>query len=141
MRQQLFLSFMILVFLVNCQAQVSEEWIPIRVPGVVYPILARSSRLQGDVRAKCSISEDGSVASVEILASPHSLLSDYVKDNLAKWKFRSTKPNLQNGQVIVKYTFLLRGACEEVRMCHETEFLYEFPYHVIAIADHYPLRS
>jgi TonB family protein len=125
---------------VVCYAQPSQAWIPSKVLGIIYPRLARNSRLEGDVRAKCVIKGDGSVADVEILSTPHSLLSSAVKSNLFQWKFRRTGSGNGANEVIVTYTFRLIGACEELLLFKGTEFWYEYPYHVIAIADSLPLR-
>jgi TonB family protein len=143
MRHPLFLfshSIIVLGLVAACWAQSSEIWLPSKILGIVYPRLARFSRVEGEVKAKCLIKEDGSVATVEILSSPHNWLSDEVKRNLSQWRFRRDSPGAQKNEVIVTYTFRLSGECEDSRLCKETEFWYEYPYHAVAIADHYPLR-
>ena len=140
MRRQLFLSFAAIALAVICNAQPNGAWIPSKIRGILYPNLARHSKLEGDVKAKCVIKEDGSVADVEILSSPHSLLSNEVKNNLLQWKFLHRGSRADKNEAIVTYTFQLTGECEDERLCKETEFWYEYPYHVIARADHYPMR-
>lgn len=140
MRHPLFLSIIVLGLAAACYAQPSDAWIPSKILGIVYPVLARNSRLEGEVKAKCLIKEDGSVAAVEILSSPNDILSDEVKSNLLRWKFRLSGSGAHKNDVIVTYSFRLNGECEDARLCKETEFWYEYPYHIIAIADHYPLR-
>jgi hypothetical protein len=144
MRQLLFLSIIVIALAATCSAQQpnsSGAWIPSKILGIVYPILARNSRLEGDVKVKCLIGENGFVKDVEILASPHALLSDCVKANLARWKFRHSGSVAHEDAAIITYSFRLSGTCEDSRFCKETEFWYEYPYHVIAIADHFPLRQ
>jgi TonB family protein len=121
-------------------AQDTNAWVPSKILGMIYPTLARHSRLEGDVTAKCRIREDGSVAEVEILSSPHKLLTEYVKSNLLQWQFRRTGSAVHENQITVTCSFRLSGECEDARRCKETEFWYEYPYHVIAIVDHFPLR-
>lgn len=136
----LFLSISLFVLVITCQAQSTETWIPSKILGIVYPNLARRSKVEGDVRAKCLIKEDGSVSDIEILSSPHIFLTDSVRSNLLQWKFRYGGSGTQENIVIVTYTFRLSGTCEDVRLCKETEFWYEHPYHVIAVADQFPVR-
>jgi TonB family protein len=140
MRRQLFLSFIVIALTRICIAQSGEAWIPSKVLGIVYPKLARYSQLEGDVKAKCSIKEDGSVTKVEILSSPHPLLSNEVKSNLLQWKFRHSGSGNPSNEIVVIYTFKFSGVCDDERFCKETEFWYEYPYHVIVLADQYSTR-
>lgn len=137
MRWAFTISIFVLGLAAACYAQSSDVWVPSKILDIVYPTLARHGKIYGDVKAKCLIKADGSVATVEILSSAHDLLSIYVKKNLLQWKFRKTVSEIQANEVIVTYTFQFSGECKDERLCKDTEFWYEYPYHVMAIADQY----
>jgi len=54
--------------------------------GIIYPPLARQTRISGTVAAKVSVAHDGRVDEVKIL-SGHPLLQQAVLDSLKKWTF------------------------------------------------------
>jgi len=68
---------------------------PLKVRHVVpvYPDIARSARVQGDVVLDCTISNEGRVVDVKVL-SGHPLLQGAAVDAVRQWRYR---PTLLNG--------------------------------------------
>ncbi len=62
----------------------------------VYPPLAKSARIQGDVKFNVIVATDGTVRSVEFV-SGHPLLVPAAKDAVMQWVY---KPTLLNGQPV-----------------------------------------
>ena len=60
-------AFLLFLILFPTTSRSSEDWIPQRIVGMVYPRVAVHSRTVGTVRVKCSISKAESVSSVEIV--------------------------------------------------------------------------
>ena len=107
-----------LVFLISfpTTSMSSEDWIPERIVGVVYPRVAVHSRTEGTVRVNCSISEDGSVSSAEIVfisgpkPAARDLLGKAAVDNAKRWRFKKTEAaGTPSDSVALTYTFRLKG--------------------------------
>jgi Gram-negative bacterial TonB protein C-terminal len=60
---------------------------PVHVESLVYPSIARQSRLQGDAVLVAQIASDGSV-SIPLIKSGHPMFVHVAEENLKKWKFQ-----------------------------------------------------
>ena len=113
-----------------CHRQASSDWIPSRILGMAYPRVASLARLEGNVEAKCSVNDDGSVAGVSIVSGPP-LLAQSVRLNLLRWTFRRvTRSPKGSGEAVVVYSFKLAGPCDEYNRCKE-EYWFEYPNRVL----------
>ncbi len=68
----------------------------ISAPPPVYPMLARQSRIQGDVVLNAVITEDGNVTDLSVI-SGHPLLVQAAEDAVRQWKYQTT---LLNGEPV-----------------------------------------
>jgi len=126
------LLFLSVLMTISC-AEAATELSPARVLGMTYPVEARGARIEGDVKATCSIRSDGSVTDVTII-SGHRVLARSVISNLYRWTFRrSDNESGAAGQVIVRYSFHLKGDCVRSTNCKE-EYWYEFPDHITVVS-------
>lgn len=110
-----------------CHAEDAPGWIPSRIVGIDYPLLALQSRTHGPVEIECILASDGSVSSAKILSgSP--LLGRAVLDRLSEWQFRATSSGLQQ-PAVVTLTLMFRLE-EQAVSAPKTKFVYEYPYTV-----------
>jgi protein TonB len=58
-----------------------------------YPQVARRAGLGGRVTVRAVIAEDGSVDTVEVLASTNSLFNEAAVDAVRKWRYRPARMN------------------------------------------------
>ena len=71
----------------RAQSGSAQEWIPRRIAGMDYPVLARSARIEGQVQVVCTLNRDGSVASTKITGNPHPILASAAMKNASAWMF------------------------------------------------------
>jgi TonB family protein len=77
----------------------------------VAPVMPREAvtrKIEGDVMAELSVGRDGNVTTVNILKSPHLLLSDAVTDAMKKWVFRPMIVDGMPQAFLVKQTYAFR---------------------------------
>lgn len=89
---------------INSQNQTEEDRVPEIVGGiqrlmdeVEYPDEAEEQKIQGTVRLGVMVKKDGSIGEIDVIQSPHPLLSRAAKKAARKMKY---KPGIQDG----KYT-------------------------------------
>ncbi len=117
-----------------CHAEALAVWLPARVLGIVYPSEAKFARIEGDVRARCILREDGSVADVIIL-SGHPVLARSVKANLLRWTFRrSNDEREKEREAMVAFSFQFKGSCDNHRGCKE-EYWFDYPGRVTVVSE------
>ena len=76
---------------------------------LVYPSVARMTRVQGVVVVKVKLADDGSVLSASAISGNKTLIPDTLS-NVKKWRF---KPNTSKSAVIVFDFRLTDGACHD----------------------------
>ena len=82
----------------------------ISAPPPVYPMLARQSRIQGDVVLNAVITKDGNVTDLSVI-SGHPLLVQAAEDAVRQWKYQTT---LLNGEPVeVEITVTIHFALGE----------------------------
>jgi TonB family protein len=134
LKKSLRVLFLCAASLPTYNAESLAAWLPARVLGAVYPREAKFARIEGTVRARCIIREDGSVAEVVIL-SGHPVLARSVKANLLRWTFRradSDRKVLE--EYVLTYNFRFEGSCDHHKGCKE-EFWYEYPDRVTIVSE------
>lgn len=60
----------------------------VRKVNPLYPELARKMRIQGIVLMQAVIGIDGEVQDIDVLSSPHKMLTDAAIDALHEWRYR-----------------------------------------------------
>jgi TonB family protein len=87
------MMFLCLMLLLSVAASAGDEaegiWIPTRMVGIDYPVLAQQSRTHGVVKVACTIASDGTVSSAKI-TSGSLLLGASIQERISQWKFRFT---------------------------------------------------
>lgn len=86
------------------EGQTEENAIPTHQSPPQYPDRARKDGVEGDVSLLFVVNESGSVESVEILSSPHPLLSESCRRAIQSWRFKPAR----NKGVPVKMRFRIR---------------------------------
>jgi TonB family protein len=83
---------------------------PMRVVLLHYPCLALKAKIQGPVRVRCVIAQNGTCGDVKPVAG-HPLLLPDALDNLKQWRYRPAKASPQRSvrSVEVEYRFEIRG--------------------------------
>lgn len=109
---------LVMVAMLACAASAASR--PLKVIPASYPRLASLAGLQGEVRLRALISDQGDVSKVES-SIENSLLSDAARRSLVQWRF---EPCLQNRkcEVTITFVFVLEGLCDGE--C-KTEFRYD----------------
>ena len=113
-------------------AESESEWVPVRVVGIDYPVLARQSRTAGIVRVQCDIASDGSVAKATI-TSGSLLLGSSILEGIGDWRFQKAPSTVRprSNRVTLTVTFILRDA---TTMHTKTQFVYDYPYNVTVVS-------
>ena len=65
------------------------EAVPKRIFGAAYPRLAHLANIQGRVKLEATVSEDGTVAEVRLIAG-HALLAPTATESLRRWVFSNS---------------------------------------------------
>jgi TonB family protein len=74
-----------------------------------YPVLPRTARVEGDVKAEFTLDRGGDVTSVKII-SGHALLKEATEDNIRTWKFQLSPREAVDGKVFrTKFSYKLSG--------------------------------
>jgi TonB family protein len=110
----------------------NHEIAPVRVVSLRYPCLALKVKLQGTVRVRCRIAEDGSCPDPAI-DSGHPLFLREVTENLKLWRFPVLKNGSELRSITIEYRFEIRG----VRVPEddpEACVTFEFPNRVLVTA-------
>jgi TonB family protein len=110
----------------------NHEVAPVRVVSLRYPCLAVKVRLQGKVRVRCRIAEDGSCPDPAI-DSGHPLFLQEVTQNLKLWRFPALKSGSGLRSITIEYRFEIRG----VRVPEddpEAYVTFDFPNRVLVTA-------
>lgn len=105
---------------------------PTRIVSIHYPCLALKARIQGKIRIRCAIGEDGACADVKIVYG-HPLFYTAALENAKKWRFAPLKTASPSRTVDIDYRFEIRG----VRVPEDqpdVEVTFELPHTVIVIA-------
>lgn len=107
----------------------ASDWFLFRSDAPVYPILANQARIEGVVRLKLSLDEEGGVLKVDLI-SGHPVLARTAEENIRLWKFVAPCGDKQGASRVVEFTyeFRLNG---EVEMNPRTQFRYEHPFRAI----------
>jgi TonB family protein len=88
------MMFLCLMLLLSVAASAGDEaegiWIPTRMVGIDYPVLAQQSRTHGVVKVACTIASDGTVSSAKI-TSGSLLLGASILERISQWKFDSLR--------------------------------------------------
>ena len=86
----------------------AQDWIPYTTAVITsYLPLARMAKVTGDVVIRCTLNEDGTVASAEVV-SGHALLREEARQNALVWKFRRTSTG-GDRSITLTYQFRLEG--------------------------------
>jgi len=96
-----------------------------RVVATEYPAFARMADLQGKVVLEAAISDEGTVAHVEIV-SGHPLLATAARDTLLRWRFSACRRQDEACKIKVAFSFVLSGTCTLGSVC-PTEFVADLP--------------
>ena len=125
--------FALLLALASAIADDSNiTWVPKKISGLDYPILAAQARIEGQVIIDLTLSRDGTVEhSVVLSGTP--VLAEAAKTNIELWRFRTVcTKGVPGGHVIVTYTFTLQGSADTRA---RARFFYEDPFNVIVIGE------
>jgi TonB family protein len=97
-----------LVFVAFVAVVAAQELKPIRTaPFERYPPLAHQARIAGDVRVKCVLNKDGSVADA-VPESGHPILTRAAAANAKLWQFASVDAEPKRAsEVVVRFRFRL----------------------------------
>ncbi len=115
----------------------SQDWMPSRIVGIDYPVLAIQARIAGTVKIKCILDEDGKVVSTEILdvagtKGTRELLGKAAQDNAMKWVFGRQNLREQRSALInYHFEFEVRPSPAYLR----SRFIFDFPQSVRVIAE------
>lgn len=104
------------------------------IVGATYPRLAQLARIEGVVRVKALIADDGLVRDV-VVESGHRLLKEVVTESLRQWRFSlpECKSSADGFQMLWRFTF--SGSCEmHGKACRQT-FVYEHPGSVSVVSE------
>lgn len=115
-------------------AACGDQCYPVRVVGATYPRLAQLARIEGVVRVKALIADDGLVRDV-VVESGHRLLKEVVTESLRQWRFSlpECKSSADGFQMLWRFTF--SGSCEmHGKACRQT-FVYEHPGSVSVVSE------
>jgi TonB family protein len=114
----------VLTLWATAQTQLSDNGLTVkRVVGMTYPRLAQLAAVQGEVELVVTVSGDGKVQAIRLLAGS-GLLAPAAKDALSKWRFAGCAPGGTCDMKIV-FSFVLCGQCE-LPNC-PTEFQVDLP--------------
>ena len=124
---------LVLALLVVCFSQTPDMRCVIHAESLQYPELARSARIQGDVRVRLKLDRRGKVVSATPV-SGHPLLGREAGENVKQWVFSAG----EEGELEVVYQFRL----EEPRLYYRppTKVTFDFPDQ-ISILSSLPLPS
>jgi len=114
------IAFLLICYVESVKAQ---EWIPKKVVGMDYPVIASRARIEGKVEVICMINPDGSVASTTI-ESGNPILSKPARDNASKWIFNGKPKSDLLGKVTLFYEFKLD---RKPSQNPKSQFVYEYP--------------
>ena len=96
-----------------------------RVVAMEYPPLARMGVLQGNVVLEAAISDEGTVAHIEVVSGP-APLATAARDALLRWRFAGCKGQDKACEIKVVFSFVLSGTCVLGSNC-PTEFVADLP--------------
>ena len=135
------LTFLAAFFISLCYAQQPNEqhWIPKRIVGMDYPLLARGARIEGQVEILCVLNPDGTVASIKPTGSPPSVLLKAVQENASKWIFmKKSDADRSMGTATLTYMFRMGGksAHNPIR-----QVVFEFPSSVLLTSEYCQLED
>ncbi|NLV30700.1 MAG: energy transducer TonB [Acidobacteria bacterium] len=122
--------FSIIALSTVCHAEIHPS--PHLVLAANYPKLALFAGIEGTVKAKCRVRDDGSVIDVTIVNGP-SLLVEEVESNLGRWVFDPPGKG-DAAEITVTYRFAFRGYCDHHIGCRQ-ESWFEYPDKVIIVAE------
>jgi hypothetical protein len=120
------LAFLAVFFISLCYAQEpsQQRWIPKRIVGMDYPLIARSARIEGKVEIACVLNPDGTVASTKPIGNPHPILLKAVQENASKWVFmKESNADRSPGTATLIYLFQMGG-----KSAHSPNRQFEFEY-------------
>jgi TonB family protein len=99
---------------------------PVNFPNIVYPPLARQTRISGTVVLKVSVAPDGSVSHVEVV-SGHPLLREAAQATLLKWKFEPQSGDERSFELKCEFTLPMYELMQSVYVAE--------PLHLVIAAD------
>jgi TonB family protein len=120
----------------------AQDWLPTRIVGIDYPVLAIQAGISGTVRIKCILDEDGKVLSAEILGvgpsnGIRSLLAPAAQQNALRWVFSKSNPVAQQQRsTVITYDFRFEANPNPNYL--RSRFIFDFPQSVHIIADMAP---
>jgi TonB family protein len=85
---------------------------PIRVlssPQPVTPPAATDDRIEGEVKVQILFGESGTVEDVQVLESPHALLTDAVLEAVRRWRITPATVSGKPAKITVRQTFAFKA--------------------------------
>ena len=126
--------------LFNVSPLTAQDWLPTRIVGIDYPVLAIQARISGRVRIKCLLDENGKVLSTEILELSgtskglRDLLGKAAQENAAQWSFsRSTSVKEEQPSIVITYDFEFQTKANPAYL--RSKFIFDFPHSVHVVAE------
>jgi TonB family protein len=139
MKKTLFFLIMLMIR-ASSPASECENYSPEKIVKMNYPPLATLARIEGEVKFQCTVGNDGSVISTEVLSSPGSkppseVLLKAAKKNISQWRFvRKDESKCECHNVLMIYKFQLKGIAKRSRS-PRTTFAFEPPNRVLVTAE------
>jgi TonB family protein len=105
---------------------------PTRVVSIHYPGCALLAKIQGKVRLRCAIADDGSYSDVRVIYG-HPLLCIDAIENAKRWRFPAVKNGSRPRTVDIDYRFEIRGVRAPEGNA-DVDVTFELPNTVIVVA-------
>lgn len=105
---------------------------PISMTSLHYPCLALRARVQGTIRVRCTIDNDGKCSGAEIVRG-HPLFARAAVENAKKWRFAKLVGISASRTTDIDYQFQIRGVRNSETQ-PDVEVTFELPNRVFIIA-------
>jgi TonB family protein len=124
-----FLLALLLAFLgfQSASQEPSSEPCVVHVEALHYPVVARQTRTQGEVKVSAMVDETGNVI-LPAVSAGHPLLSDVALANIRKWKFQPPPHSFTIG-VTYEFTFSSQDAASA-----NEQVIFDLPHHVTVVS-------
>ena len=112
----------------------------IRVVGMDYPPLALAARVEGTVRVRCHLDQQGNVVSAERLEPPASRmdpLGEGARTNALRWKFTSSNDQRRGDSIELSYVFAIETKSGPP---FRSNFIYDAPQSVYVTGEIPPMQ-
>jgi len=111
----------------------TDEELPTRTVSLHYPCAALQNRIQGAVRLRCAIGNDGICSEVKPIVGHPLLLKDAI-DNLRKWRYSPGTNSAQRPRsALVQYRFVI-GAARKSKFDDDVVVTFDSPNTVTVVA-------